>query len=724
MTELSRRNELVLVACAIVLLELIVYLGYFTGALTPAFDFHSTYNYEAYAWWHDGGILNPPQWMPYLWGGYPAVSNLQNGSYYLPIGITALFGGYSIHAAAVLSALHVGFGAVGAYLVARRWGAGVLPAMLALVAWFFAIGFTANAQHLDIFRGYAWFPWLLLVASVRWPWRRWWAVPVAGLIVWQSILGTYPGMLVAFAYALAAWVIIQLVLYRPKLVEFLVPLAAAGVGGVLMTLLRFLPALAERGLRPFESADLSTFGPAHLGTLLYPYGISEFADAMMPLQPWFLGGAVLALLLFVTVRRDRLMLGFLIPLTVAAALGLPFWPWHQVESILPGLDLSRFRASDFKPVILFLVVLLTVFALDHLLRTAVERSRLSATRAKTVLLHWAVPMLLTAQLAIVMVWLIGRYGFPVAESVAQLGLFLVSAALVVTALLLRTRRVRLGLAVGLVAIAAASGILSAYAGSGFWRSDRVETEVAYLGAPVGELIAARVEPGDQRPARIAPPPPDQPQENLAGFYSAAFYSGVPSLYGYVNLRGTESFEIVRESVIFDDDPEAPDARDFWSAAGMLLRTDGERLPDGGASQRCAASGTCGAGLEVTPESYRSGRLAYLVDADAAMTVSANETWFKGWQISVCEPGGSDCSTTPAHRGQDGQIVFEVPEGRHLVVLEYSLPFQGLAWALFAAGLGVLALGAVLVVRRRSLSGGSGAAAEPVRAGAHPPERRD
>ncbi len=289
---LRLRTEVALVAGAVILLEVVVYLGYFARYPHPGVRLPQHVQLRGVCLRGTTAACSIRRSGCPILERYPAVSNLQNGSYYLPIGLTALFGGYSIHAAAVLSALHVAFGAV-----ARTWSPGdggrVLPALLALVAWFFSIGFTANAQHLDIFRR-------LRVVPLA-PARHLHPVAVAalvggalaGLIVWQAILGTYPGMIVAFAHALAAWVIVQVLLFRPKLLDFLVPLAAAGVGGVLMTLLRFIPAPAERGVRPFESAgpvDVRC-GPSRNAAV--PTASAELAEAMMPPQPWFIGGAVL-----------------------------------------------------------------------------------------------------------------------------------------------------------------------------------------------------------------------------------------------------------------------------------------------------------------------------------------------------------------------------------------------------------------------------------------------
>jgi len=73
-----------------------------------------------------------------MWGGYPAVSNLQNSSFFLPFGLVAAVVPVMLQASAAVSALHVAFGATGLYVFIRRWGAGIVPSLVALVGWFFA----------------------------------------------------------------------------------------------------------------------------------------------------------------------------------------------------------------------------------------------------------------------------------------------------------------------------------------------------------------------------------------------------------------------------------------------------------------------------------------------------------------------------------------------------------------------------------------------------------
>src|SRR5262245_14987223 len=93
------------------MLVLALFGTFLTGRHCPPGDFLGAYNAEAYAWWRDGDFFTPPQWMPYLWGGYPAAASAQNSSWYLPVGLAAFVVPYGLWTASVLQVIHVVGGA-------------------------------------------------------------------------------------------------------------------------------------------------------------------------------------------------------------------------------------------------------------------------------------------------------------------------------------------------------------------------------------------------------------------------------------------------------------------------------------------------------------------------------------------------------------------------------------------------------------------------------------
>ena len=126
-------------------------------------------------------------------GRLPGAAILQNGAWYLPATLVSAALPYTLHVAAALAAGHAAWGLVGAYLLARRLLGDFWVSAFAGVAWFFAAGTFSNASHVDIARGYAWMPWVMLALSSRWRWTSWWQAPLAAIVLWQATTAMYPG---------------------------------------------------------------------------------------------------------------------------------------------------------------------------------------------------------------------------------------------------------------------------------------------------------------------------------------------------------------------------------------------------------------------------------------------------------------------------------------------------------------------------------------------------
>lgn len=677
-------HELVSVAGVVVVLEIVVFHEYFTGRSIPPWDFLGGYNTEAFAWWRDGSFFHPTQWTPYMWGGFPAAAELQNSSWYLPVGATSALTSFDLHASAVLSALHVGFGAVGMYLLGRRWGFARPAAFLGLTLWFFVSGYYAHAEHLDIMRGYAWMPWVLLIVSPVWPWTRWWAPPLAGLLLWQALLAMYPGALVASVYVLAVWVGLVQVLLRPRLREYLLPLGAAVLLAGSMTLLRFLPFALIRGVGSPTSGDSSVFSWTLLGTLFYPYSDGAIPNDIT-MRSFFLPVVAFALLGMATWRAPIARIAGASCVT-AILLGFPIFPWSASLGRLPGMNLSRFRMDDFKVLLLAGMCVLAMTGAARIIegvRTPAGRAPFRETMTKW---HFAYLAALVTFAAI-----IGARGpFVWDEWLAQWSLIV--AAVVLTVLACRLPRQPAGGAVVLLAlISVCSGFLAITTTSVPWRGDRM-TQEQIFGAPIDDLIKRRSVGGEddkQRPPRVDPGPKVTPSDTIDPKWGGVIYAGRLSLLGYVNLRGSRTFDTVNNQLL--DPSISARVRGFWVAPGIgLALADGE-LPSTRETARCIQDHECGQGAVVTPVDYSPATpLVYDVKASRPnTTLSFNEAYYPGWQAEVCGSAGG-CVLTAVRAGTAGELRLDVPKGRSTVTLRYETPGLATAWFAFAGGvLGLL-----------------------------------
>jgi len=697
--------EVTLVVGVLVLLECLVFWGYFKGYAGPQFDFLGTYNTEAYSWWHDGGFFAPPEWVPYTWGGYPSAVSLQNASWYLPVGIPASLVEYDLHIASMLQALHVAAGALGVYVLARAWRLGRLTALLGLVAGFFAPGFFANAQHVDIVRGYAWAPWLLLLLSPAWPWRRWWAVPAATFLLWQALVGIYPGILVALVYLGIVWVAAFQVIERPRLREYLLPLACSGALAGLLAALKFVPAIALRGAGSPSGAEDSAFDLGILGTIFFPYD-GDNLPTDMSMRSFFIPATCLALLALVPWRSRRV---WVVTLTgaVAAAMSLPIWPWFDLVGQLPGMNLSRFRASDFRPFLLLAVVLLALIGLSATLRAAGAHRATGqpplplALRRRGVLVYLIILLGLAAALGI-------TQGFDQVRWSAPWTILLCAALGVAMLAGLGSSRWKVAppdarlVTLALVALTITSGVSWAYSTTRPWLAARIAVEEATWGERVEALIDERSDPQEyedqafrtavQRPERTPLDLDPVPVVEFQKQWNSAYYTGVAAVGGYTNLKGNEAFD--RAMQAFQDESTAEDALAFYAAPGVAMATEGTEgteIPDAADVERCVATHDCGDGETVVPREYEPGRFVYEISGPEAV-LQLNESYYPGWTAQVCPVSGGDaCEDVSIAYGPMGNIAAEVPAGAWILSLAYSTPRLGLAWQLFWIGVGAIVL---------------------------------
>ncbi|WP_129590749.1 hypothetical protein [Sanguibacter massiliensis] len=664
---------------ALVALEALVFRRHWSGELTIPWDFTGTYNAEAFAWWEDGGLLHPQQWMPYQWGGYPAAASVQNSSDYLPVGLMSLVMPFSIHAATILHALHAALGAAGAYIMVRRMSLGRYAAAFALVAWFFAVGYYSNAQHVDIARGFAWAPWIIVCVSPWWPWRRWWSIPLAGVLLWQAAISTYPGLLVQIAYGAVALVVVWQVTARPHWRRYLLPLGVAAVGALLLTLHKYIPNLLTRGVSGSPQQPEQAFDLGILGTVYLPYDF-DWLPNDLSMRSFFVVAGVLPLVLFARLRSPGWWTGLALAAT-GILLGVP-GPWNTVTSHLPGMSLSRFQLADSR---VLMTLGLVVLAAEGFARV-LDRVRSGGPGLLGPVRSTGLVVLLASALGVAL-----GAGFPTeawrGPWLLMVGITALIALAASPALAARGNVVASLVVVGVLAAATFSGTTWANENHRPWRVDRLEEETRLWGVTSDELIAARDTGygGVRRPARVPLPEDATPEAARWPGWSLAYFNGRPTLGGYVNLFGVPSFDAVYD-VVMREGPLRQDAIVFWEAPGMLVEDVADGVPSTATVGACLETGACGRGLEADATGYTQGEWHYRTVADAATRVVLNETFYPGFVVTACS---SSCVDLPVSAAASGGVAFDLPAGTNDVTIVYRTPGWTASWIVFWAGFAVL-----------------------------------
>ena len=197
-------------------LDLLVFKGVYFSADSFPGDFGATH-YGQVAYWIASVTAGEwPSWMPYAGMGYPLAINPESGILYPPFWVfPALHLPYTLKAASILQALHVFGGAVGIYALSRRLFDPASVALVMGVAYVTYGGFYSNAAHPDIVRAFALLPWLLWGLSLINTETETGTSALSAtnlfvpIVAYFVVTGAYPGNVIAFFLAAAAFVVAQ-----------------------------------------------------------------------------------------------------------------------------------------------------------------------------------------------------------------------------------------------------------------------------------------------------------------------------------------------------------------------------------------------------------------------------------------------------------------------------------------------------------------------------------
>lgn len=692
---LDERFATVHVVLTLLVLEVLTYWSYFVGLTVVNGDVNAHYMSDAYYWWNNGGILRPPEWIPYAWMGRPAGSNLQDGSYVLVQGLANAVAPWSPTVSAVTAALMTAFGALGMYLLVKRLFNNHAAALLAMVGQFYAPSLFAQAQFLDMQRGAAFLPWLLLLASPLWFWDRRWGLPVGALLLWQIGVGIYPGQIIGAVVCVGAWMLVWVVRGWRTAWGWVWRLGMVGVVAASLAVVKLAPALqGGTGQRDWEPQRL-LLSPSILASIFFPYD-----NPAMPwdiaVRPFFIVVPILILVLLAPWRSSTMAPVMALGLSAATLiLMVQFAP--QALSSVPGMDLSRFQISDFRVFLVAAVLLGGAAGMRRLMRGEVTRARaivasgvvLASAALLSLTLVWSggvlrilgllLPFVVIVAAASVIVWASGRRA---SEHLSRAGLSLMIVAVV-------------------------SGLGFAYTVTSPWASPKERVERAHYGAEFSDVLSERdcVPSGNRRPERTRPStaPANYWHDNTA---LVAAYDCSLAVSGYVNIPGNPVLRDQAQAFIGDD---SVDLLRFFTAPGaMSPRASQSAAPPLDLSDACLLDGVC-EGLSYKPVAYDpNGRFEYEVHAEKPTEVLLNESFYDGWEGEYCDTQGS-CMTVNVRSGHAHALSVSVPEGSGLLSLEYHVPHLRQLRLLFVGALFSTLL--LLLITPRSLAVARGSRSE-------------
>lgn len=686
-----------LIAC----IGAILFWRHLAGLMTFPWDFQGPYLTHAIARMRDGSFLEPPLWLP--WGGFgiPGHLSLQDGTWYLPQYLFDFLGWpYDVVGATRLQAAHVAFAGCGAYLLLRHLGLRQAAALIGGAGYLFLPAFFSNAQHVDIVRGAAMMPWLLLaVDSLQ---ARAGAARFAFcvVVVWQFLVGSYPGIVVAGFYACAIVVLVRGTERDASgswrlgnlLLLALATLVAAGLSAV-----KFVPGLLDvENLR----RDAGGFNGVDMGimtTLVLDFDV-EFLRNDVTMRDIFLPMPVLLLACLANLKSRVSVLG-----ACFVALGLLCMidvdVIKAVMSKLPLMKLSRFQISDFRPVLHLGIITLAA--------SGVERILAARRGGARVLLGLAVGCAAVGALIAYGMAL----GHPPARASWPLLAMGLTAAVVVIAVYRGggSARTPLFLVTAVLPLVLVSGIDHVRAGARVWNMPRSDqAEVAEFGATVGELIHKdRYRSIEYRPARLVLTPlPSERSALYSTRYNFGWFAEAFSAFGYEDLKGSKVFGALYGLAAPEASVADRQVLDWLVAPSSTVVSDRAEDVTPGVLARCRPSCNLARGSArngvVRMVAFRENGAVYEVDLPSGAFVTENEPWYPGWRARLCRDnrcGSGDIMAVGVHGYLRG---WPLPAGKYQLVTYFEPQGWALAVLISRVSLAIFfaVMVALLVSRRR------------------------
>jgi len=655
------------------LLTIFIFWGYLVGQTSPPWDFFGDYYTQAYSWWDLGSFFSPTTYLPYLVSGFPSHLGLQVSSFYLPVGLIAEFGDYTILNAARLQAITILFGLIGVFLLAKKFDLNVIPRIIVSIGYFFSAGFFSNASHIDIVRAWSFFPWLLLL---MFPIKkiRFLTIPVVSFIWFQFFVGAYPGNLASFAYLFSLFSIILIWKFKFKFLDLLKWYSLTLLPGVLLSSVKWIPFLMT-GNGPVIGNQVKV----NLGifsTLFFPYGgTGQSGDVFLPndlTQRTFFVIPLVFMFAFFANKNKKVIFTGVSFVGLSVILGIDFSVFTKWQEFLPLLEISRFRTIDFKPGISLGTALLAGSGFHNLIKFNLYKSQI---REKIQIL---IKLFLAFGFSF-LILLIGKsYDFTQSDNRFTLNIVLVSALMIIILLLIPTQLKNI-VSLITIMIAIYIGISWANYFKDPWQVPRIGTENLYFGSEVSEIIKNKkpIE-NSYREQRVGPSLPiPYPGEMIIQFWNSNELRRTYSTGGYVTIKGEPNFNKYVEYAL---DPKYSLVIKYLEKESNLMFLDSKIL----SVDQCLANASCSESrLDHKFKEYLPGKIFVEMEPlKQDFRIAINEIGWRGWKVTSCDEQGN-CQESEVSKQEDDLILSSlIPANTSSIIYEYKTPYLIQAWALF------------------------------------------
>ena len=658
------------------LLNFIIFNKYWLGISTPPWDFLGGGMVEQYRFYKDGGFFNPPSWFPYAWFGIPEYQLLQDGGWFLPVAfVSDLFGWHPANAARVQSGLIL-FGSIGLYLLSslfiqKRW-INLLSASL----YMFIPAFYSNAQHYGVVRSAALLPWILYFCHPKTILKDRFQILLGGIVIFQSIVGSYPGNLVSTAYTTILFILIFGLL---KNRVYLYRILLMGVGGLLMGLIRYLPTLGLQNSFPSNVGNQAGITFYNVIYLIFPFVGDGLPWEDLTLRSLYIGSAVLSIAFFynykiVNINKWTVIAIFSLLMMIESPLN------DLLRNLLPLSNISRFAITDWRNSFNLAMILAAGLILNNLSK--------SNNRTKTVRLSL---FLITIT---VLIYESINYGQ------SYLNLILFSTSLFVLFYILNIFDQQRIFALSIMIISVLTSLFFVYQNRFAWSTTVKEQNFNIYNNTFTNVHENTFYPLKSRPARVAFLPTPLTPENYKTDqrYNRFWLTGGFGAYGYHNIKDIEAYSALFPRLETSDDPIVNFllAKSKQVAVTSIQDVANEII-------KCTKSLTCGNNLniKITQTKFDKESESFFIDSPTKFTLIQNEIYSPIWKSSACS--NEVCTEVFVEKTFDSLRTWQLPSGKYTFETRAETPLNNLRWLLFYIGFFILFISTIIPISKKKRS---------------------
>lgn len=672
----TQNTQHILALLTLAAINIITFHHHYAGEATFPWDFLGGYHFQTYGWFSNGSLLNPPAWFPWGGIGFPSALAVQSGAWYLPISLIDLFGiNYSIQVATSIQCLSIFFGSAGMYLLLRLFGSSISVSIVGAICFHFSAGFFSNQQHVDIIRGYALLPWLLVAINPTFAKIKY-STPIAAIVLFQFLVAAYPGIIVSSFYTCVV-IITAFLLGMDRLShqKYILHIGLMSVLGIALALLKWLPFLMEHSAVPsLGNSSLSPFTSEHLLTLLLPYD-ADFLPGDVTMRSLFLPIIAVWGIFFVKKLDGFFFIGFLM---VSSVLIISLLTTLGLLHYLPGGTISRFPLSDWRGHFHIGFIIMAASGWTTLFNSELE--------VKQIIFRTALFLIASSVLMLCAVSVGYEHDATANFVFRTVIMILFSSLLILLSLNFFSRYRNILLVTLLILLGGIDGLNYHKDQNRVWNlSWSKEAESALFGINFNEIVAKDADEISRRPARIVIGSDIQSvlANSLSTLYNKCWYEKSYCLLGYNNLKYSTPHNTII-GLLAEDNEKSRNLLSFLSRPSQLVivsennSIDLLSLPE---STNFIANPEMASG---NPLVYSSEKIVYEISLKQDAKIIENEIWWGGWKYRYCRADSCGGWIDTQHT-QEFLRSMNVPKGEYTLEIEYHQKgrFASQVIALFA-----------------------------------------